>query len=68
MESSDLLNWIFQLRDVWIFQLRDVWVLSFLFYFVTIYILSNANSVGPDQTLRYAASNLGLHCPPFTGH
>ena len=26
----------------------------------------NANSVDPDQTLRSAASNLGLHCLPVS--
>ena len=53
--------------DKSIFQLRGVWFLSFLFNFMTTYILCNGNSVGPDQTPRYAASDLGLHCLSFPG-
>ena len=33
--------------------------------FVEIPVL-NANSVDPDQTPRYAASDLGLHCFPMS--
>ena len=32
--------------------------------FIEIPVL-NANSVDPDQTPRYAASDLGLHCLPM---
>ena len=28
--------------------------------------VSNANSVDPDQTPRFAASDLGLHCLPMS--
>ena len=37
---------------------------SFLFYFWLKFLL--ANNEDPDQTLRYAASDLGLHCVPMS--
>ena len=42
-------------------------ILSFLFYFWWKILL--ANTVDPDQTPHYVASDLGLHClpSPFTG-
>ena len=39
-------------------------ILWLLFYFKANILL--ANSVNPDQTPRYVASDLGLHCPPMT--
>ena len=41
-------------------EVRDVW-LFLLIYFIEIPVF-NANSVDPDQTPHFAASDLGLHC------
>ena len=38
-------------------------ILSFFSIFVKILL---ANNVDPDQTPRYVASDLGLHCLPMT--
>ena len=39
----------------------DVWLVLLLPCFIEIPVL-NANGVVPDQTPRFAASDLGLHC------
>ena len=41
-----------------------MFVLSLLFYFLLKVVL--ANTVDPDQTSRYVASDLGLHSLPMT--
>ena len=45
-------------------------ILSLLFYLYFCWKILLANNGDPDQTPRYVASNLGLHClslTPFTG-
>ena len=44
---------------------RSVWLVLSLLYFIEIPV-SNANSMDSDQTPRYAASDLGLHCLPVS--
>ena len=44
---------------------RGVWLFLLLPHFIKISI-SNAKSVDLDQTLRSAASDLGLHCLPVS--
>ena len=48
--------------------IRGIWLVLLLSCFVEISEL-NANSVDPDQTPRFAVSDLGLHCfqCPFDG-
>ena len=47
--------------DKFISNFRGVWrAFSFLFCFKTVFLL--ANSEDPDQTPRFAASDLDLHC------
>ena len=45
--------------------IRSVRLVFIVIMFVEISAL-NANSVDPDQTPRYAASDLGLHCLPMS--
>ena len=51
--------------DKSISNFRGVWcTFSFLFYFEQIFLLANGED--PDQTLRSAASDMGLHCLPIS--
>ena len=58
MEFPTYINWTspFTFEGVW-------WYFSFLFIFLK--KLLSANSGEPDQTPRFAASDLVLHCLPM---
>ena len=43
------------------FQVKECLVYAMFIIFIR-EVLFTANSVDPDQTLRFAASSLGLHC------
>ena len=43
---------------------RGVWSARLVVRFIKI-LVSNANSVAPDQTPRSVASDLGIHCLPI---
>ena len=57
-------SWLFYLNclDWSIYNKKGVWLFFITYIAIFLEILvSNANSVGPDQTPRSAASDLGLH-------
>ena len=51
--------------DKLISSLKGVWLVLIITMFFGMSIV-NANNVDPDQTLRSAASDLGLHCLPLS--